>query len=28
MGRPGLFVWIAVIGWMIFRMLRNPDLGR
>jgi hypothetical protein len=20
--------WIAVIGWMIFRMLRNPDLGR
>jgi len=20
--------WIAVIGWMIFRMLRHPDLGR
>ncbi len=20
--------WIAVIGWMIFRMLRNRDLGR
>jgi len=19
--------WVAVIGWMIFRMLRNPDLG-
>ena len=20
--------WMAVIGWMIFGMLRNPDLGR
>jgi hypothetical protein len=20
--------WAGVIGWMIFRMLRNPDLGR
>jgi len=20
--------WVAVIAWMIFRMVRNPDLGR
>ena len=25
--RAGI-AWVAVIGWMIFRMLRNPDLGR